>query len=144
MAMKIKRIISGRIILLLSLVILFSCEEHGLFVICNECDDNEPLSAELEIRMDESNETLVLINVYEGNLEDNNLVHSIQSFSSTIYYTAKINRKYTITATYTKPAGTFIAVDSALPRVKYSKESCDNPCYWVYDRIINLELKNIN
>lgn len=143
--MAIKLIINhtGRILFLLLLTILFSCEEQGLFVICDECDDTEPISTELEISLNENLETAVMINVYEGNLEDNNLVNSSETFAPISYFTVKLNRRYTITATYNLTEGTFVAVDSALPKVKYSKEACDNPCYWVYDRIINLKLKKL-
>lgn len=143
MAVKLILNHTGRILFLLFLTVLFSCEEQGLFVICDECDDIEPISTELEIRLNENLETAVLINVYEGNLEDNNLVNSSETFASISYFTVKLNRRYTITATYNLTEGTFVAVDSALPQVKFSKEACDNPCYWVYDRIINLKLKKI-
>ncbi len=143
MAVKLILNHTGRILFLLFLTVLFSCEEQGLFVICDECDDIEPVSTELEIRLNENLETSVLINVYEGNLEDNNLVSSSETFAPISYFTVKLNRKYTITATYNLSDGTYVAVDSALPQVKFSKEACDNPCYWVYDRIINLKLKKI-
>lgn len=134
---------AGRILFLFLLTALFSCEEQGLFVICEECDDIEPVSTELEIRLNENLETAVLINVYEGNLEDNNLINSSETFAPISYFTVKLNRRYTITATYNLTKGTFVAVDSVLPQVKFSKEACDNPCYWVYDRIINLKLKKL-
>jgi len=52
-----------------------------------------------------------------------------------------LNKKYTVTATYQIDGDTYIAVDSAFPRVKYTKEQCEDPCYFVYDRIVDLRIK---
>jgi hypothetical protein len=56
-------------------------------------------------------------------------------------YDVPINKKYTATATYYKSDIKYVAVDSATPRVKYDKNQCDDPCYFVYDRVVDLRLK---
>jgi hypothetical protein len=52
-----------------------------------------------------------------------------------------INKKYTLTATYYIPGNYYITVNSVTPMVRYEKAQCDNPCYYVYDRIVDLRLK---
>jgi hypothetical protein len=131
-----------KLCLFLILVICFSCEEQGLFVKCPDCTAEEPIETNLEIKIDLNfYGNITLIKVYEGNLEDSVLYSSYQSPGKVTTIPVTINKKYTVTATYYIQGDYFIAVDSATPRVKYDKEQCDNPCYFVYDRICNLRLK---
>ena len=134
--------IAVRILILLFLTFLFSCEEQGTLVNCNDCKSEEPLDAMLEIRLSGSGAgTSVLIRVYEGNLEDNILDREFTTQSSSTSVTVSINRKYTVTATYGMVDGTYTTVDSATPKVKYTTDQCDEPCYYVYDRKLDLRLK---
>jgi len=130
-----------RILFLAFLIILFSCEEQGIFISCDDCLTDEPVTTELEIHLNGDVYQSAVINIYEGNLEDSILIHTVEFSSSKYTRGVGINRKYTVTATYQISGKIYIAVDSATPRVKYSKEQCDNPCYWVYDRILDVELK---
>lgn len=132
-----------RALFLFSFTLLFSCEEQGMFIVCSDCFDNEPVVAKLRMKIEQGSPAPVVIRIYEGNLEDNVLIYSTQTFSDTFYHEVNLNRKYTITATYQFSDDTYIAVDSATPKVKYSKDQCDNPCYWVYDRILDLSLKSV-
>ncbi len=126
---------------LLMLVLLFSCEEQGLFVYCPDCTEDDPVSTYIEAKLENSTFSGVLVQIYEGNIEDNMLIYSAEVNSSTFNYEVSINKKYTLTATYNISNSVYIAVDSATPKVRYSKDQCDNPCYYVYDKICNLRLK---
>lgn len=131
-----------KILLLLFLVILFSCEEQGLFVKCSECTTEEPLNILFDVKIDRNQfGAKTLINVYEGNLEDNVLYGSYTVAGSNTTIGVKINKKYTLTATYYVPDDNYVVVDSATPRVRYNKDQCDDPCYFVYDKVIDLRLK---
>lgn len=131
-----------KILLLLFLVILFSCEEQGLFVKCSECTTEEPLNILLDVKIDKNQfGAKTLINVYEGNLEDNVLYGSYTAAGSNTTIGVKINKKYTLTATYYVPDDNYVVVDSATPKVRYNKDQCDDPCYFVYDKVIDLRLK---
>jgi|ERR1035437_6905632 hypothetical protein len=126
------------------LVISFSCEDQGLFVNCPDCFEDEPVKTELEIKLE--NHTYypnAVIQIWEGNVEDSILFKSlsINTYSSNLMEEVTINKKYTVTATYYFQKDTYIAVDAATPRVKYEKNQCDKPCYFVYDRILDLRLK---
>ena len=135
-----------RILILLTFACLFSCEEQGTFVKCSDCISEEPSKTDLEIKLDLSrNGFYTLVKIYEGNLEDS-ILYSSQSTNAT--YSLKvhvaINKKYTVTATYNISGNFYTAVDSATPKVKYEKDQCDDPCYFVYDRILDLRLKYTN
>jgi hypothetical protein len=129
-------------ILLFSIVVLsFSCEKNGVFVKCPDCTADEPITANLEINLDNNNGTATIINIYEGNIEDSILYKTLTTSYSQTSTQVTINKKYTVTATYYISDSYYIAIDSATPRVRYDKEQCDDPCFYVYDRIINLRLK---
>jgi hypothetical protein len=131
-----------RILVLLTFAFFFSCEEQGLFVQCSDCTTSEPLKTNLEVKLDFANygyETL--INVYEGNIEDSIIYRSVSTTSANTTINVALNKKYTLTATYYIPDNFYIVIDSATPKVKYEKSQCDDPCYFVYDKVIDLRLK---
>ena len=135
------RIVIGTFVFF-TIVILFSCEEHGFLVECSQCKVEEPKNAELEIKLSkpDSNMAGAKIDIYEGNLEDNVLLDSFYEKSESFTYRVSLNKKYTITATYYFGAK-YTAVNSVTPRVRYNKDQCDDPCYYVYDRTVNLKVK---
>jgi hypothetical protein len=131
-----------KILFLLFIVELFSCEKQGLIVKCPDCTTDEPLKINLNVKLDEGySSSPTVINVYEGNLEDSVLYNSYQTTETQALIEVSLNKKYTITATYHIADDYYIAIDSATPRVRYDKTQCDNPCYFVYDKDINLRLK---
>lgn len=131
-----------KILLLLTFVFCFSCEEQGLYVKCRDCTADEPVKTNLEVKTDLGNygyETV--INVYEGNLEDSVIYASYKTMGTSTTISVTLNKKYTVTATYYIPDDYYVAIDSATPKVKYEKTQCDDPCYFVYDKFIDLRLK---
>jgi len=130
-----------RIILLLLIVFSFSCEEQVLFINCQDCLADEPSNTVLDFNLNFINNAGVLLNIYEGKLEDDILIDSFNIFSAPFSYDASINTEYTVTATYNISGKEYVVVDSATPRVKFDKNQCDNPCYVVYDKVLNLKLK---
>jgi hypothetical protein len=128
-------------------MICFSCEKQGFTVYCPDCTVNEPKVADLDVYVETNNiktGTVIIIKIYEGNLEDSVLIRSdtYPAYLAT-NFAVTLNKKYTLTATYYIANNVFIAVDSATPRVKYTREQCDNACYYIYDRTIDLRLKYI-
>lgn len=121
----------------------FSCENMEPFVInCYECLSDEPEEAEIEIKVENIFYLApTIIKVYEGNLEDNLLLETFSTSSESITSTLRLNKMYTITATYHIDGSYYTAVNSVTPRIKYDEEQCSEPCYYVYDRVINLKLK---
>jgi hypothetical protein len=132
-----------RVIFLLIFAVFLSCEKQGFIVNCSDCTTNEPTKTDLEVKLDDWHSiNSVRIDVYEGNLEDKVLYSSFSANSKKTTVSVTINKKYTVTATYNNSNDTFIAVDSATPGIKYEKNQCDNPCYFVYDRKIDLRIKH--
>jgi len=127
--------------LLLICVLIFSCEEQGTFANCDDCTAEEPFTATLEFTLDNSQYSKGRIYVYEGNLEDSILYASLSSSSASLSLTVNLNKLYTATATYYIPGDYYTVVDSATPRVRYAENQCEEPCYYVYDKKLDLRLK---
>ena len=126
------------------LSIVLSCEKMGLIVNCDDCTASEPIEADLVVRLDYPHSTgyNTIVRVYEGIIEDNVLKSTQYVKDTELSVSVRLNKKYTLTATYTDTNGTtFITVGSATPRVKYNTDQCKEPCYFLYDKKIDLRLK---
>jgi hypothetical protein len=134
--------ITIKIVVLLVFIFIFSCEEQGLFVKCSDCTEDEPVNTSLEIKLDpDETGSGTQVNVYDGNVEDSILYDSFRTYSPNASVLVTLNKKYTVTATYFLHDNVYIAFDSATPKVRYEKSLCDNPCYFIYDKKIDLRLK---
>ena len=134
------RIHSLRIFLFLVLAAAFSCEEQGWFADCGDCTSDEPASDYLIIKFSENNPAAT-INVYEGELEDGVLLSSVNPPSDIYRIDVRLNKKYTVTARYERNGKTYTAVDSAIPRTKFTETQCEDACWYVYDNELDLWLK---
>jgi len=129
-----------RILFLITCIICFSCEDKGWFTECSDCTKDEPGNAVLHIKIKET-EMQVKLNIYEGELEDSVLYSSAFPAGSVYNISVVLNKKYTVTATYFIDGNTYTAVDSATPRVRFTETQCEEACYFVYDRELDLRLK---
>jgi len=134
------------ILLFLILIFIFSCEKWGGLVInCVDCQTEEPEKAKLEIKLSNTSSNYpVEIRIYEGNLQDSILYDVFQSTPIKTSHWVLLNKKYTLTARYIIPDDTIIVVNSVTPHVKYNETQCDEPCYYVYNKVVNLRLKYFN
>jgi hypothetical protein len=133
-----------KILFITGLVLCFSCEEQGLIVKCAECTIDEPIETDLKIKLgDNYYKPTTTVRVYQGDLEDNIPLETLMVDGSSAVTKVKVrlNKKYTVTATYIIENDEYIVVDSATPRVRYDEEQCEDPCYYVYDRTVHLVLK---
>lgn len=132
------RVIKG-IVFFTLLSILFSCEEiEHLIANCQDCLESEPLTADVILKVNPPVGTDVTIKVYEGRLEDDLQINSFRTGEIETSFEATVNRTYTFTATYNSAGSTIVAVDEVTPTVRLDEASCDNPCYWVIDNVVNL------
>lgn len=142
--MVLNRLINGilKISFYTILLLVFSCEEEGWPTDCNECSFDEPTQATLIAKLGQnySDGGLVTVRLYEGDIEDNILVISLDTYEDTYVVDVSLNKKYTLTASYHYNGSVYTAVDSATPMVKLDKTSCDEPCYYIYDTNLNLRL----
>jgi len=138
------RILSG-IASFLMLTFCFSCEKTfpGL-ILCTDCLDNDPLVAKLEIKLSPDYfYKSVIIDIYEGNVEDSVLYKSYETSVPGFKVFVPINKKYTLVARYYIPDDYFLVVNSVLPVSKYDEMQCEKPCYYVVDNLVNLKLKHV-
>ena len=126
--------------LFLFLTVCFSCEENGLIADCSNCTVEEPEMATLIVKLKDIG-IPVRVNIYEGELEDSILYDFTDSNVSEYNPAVKLNKRYSLTATYYIDGNTYVAIDAVTPKVKYTKDQCDEPCYYVYDRVADLRLK---
>jgi len=133
-----------RVIFILSIVILFSCEDNRYFTNCDNCTSEEPQETILSLDFDKPNENGVKVVIYLGRLEDNIVYDSLNIHGLTSYNKkVSINRTYTITATYIINDKSYTVVNSTTPLVRYTETLCQEPCYYVYDKVVNLKRKYI-
>jgi hypothetical protein len=130
-----------RVITFFILCIALSCDDQSFFIQCSDCVPDEPITAELNAELDPDHFYGALIEIWEGNIEDSIQYGSYTALNRSFTQSVTLNKKYSITATYYVSEDIYIAVDSATPRVKYDKSSCEEPCYYIYDTKLNLKLK---
>jgi hypothetical protein len=129
-----------RIFLFVLLALCFSCEDKGWFADCDDCTTTEPELTDLVLKLKSIGKP-VHVNVYEGELEDS-VLYDFADVGATEYtFLVRLHKKYTVTATYYLEGNTYTAIDSATPKVKYTEDQCDDACYYVYDKVVDLRLK---
>jgi len=131
-------------LLFIFILVLLSCDKEGWFINCQECVPEEPVVATLLINFESYRrmKTTPQIEIFLGNIEDGRSIATFSQWIGTSSYTVSINKKYTVTATYIDESGNkYVAVDSATPRVIWVPDKCEQSCYYVYDRTVNLKLK---
>lgn len=134
-----------RLLFFVSIVLLFSCEEPGTLVVnCSDCKTEEPKKTRLEIKINPSEFCPVQIDIYEGEVGDSIIYSSFLTCGSVTESIVPLNKKYTVTATYNINQKKYIAIDATTPRVRFEKDQCEEPCYFVYNRRVNLKLKVIH
>jgi hypothetical protein len=141
MALKVMMKINRYLILM---ILLFSCEDNRYFTNCDGCTSEEPVSTVLRADLEQYNEFGTLVILWEGTIEDNIIYDSLRVFNSTKFERmVPLNRTYTITATYIIDYKSYTVVDSKTPRVKYTADLCQDPCYYVYDNTLDLTRKYV-
>jgi hypothetical protein len=132
-----------KIFLFITFIFCFSCEDQGFIVKCPDCTQVEPTDTNLSVKLEPGFfQNQVLLNIYEGNFEDSIIYKTFILSNEVVNARVTLNKTYTLTATYTSDEGTtYVAVDAVTPRVKYDKDQCDDPCFFVYDKTVDLRLK---
>jgi hypothetical protein len=128
----------------LALLLLFSCEE-GTITDCNECDPDGVYHPQLTIyiRNSEYEPVNPLVTIYEGAIEDSIVLNRINVIESTSYitYDAVLYKDYTVTVEFFLNSVKYVAIGAACPKVRYDESTCEQPCYYLYDNIIDLRLR---
>lgn len=139
MELKMKLLI--RILSFMIIAAMFSCEDSGWFTNCSDCTIEEPEDANLIIKLSDT-DLPVTVRIFEGELDNSVLYDIATDFRGAEFRrTVILNKKYTVTAEYMVNGNTYFAVDACTPRVKYTEDQCNDPCFFLYDRVLDLRLK---
>jgi hypothetical protein len=132
------------VIVALALLLLFSCEE-GTITDCTECDPDGIYQPQLTIyiRNPEYEPVNPMVTIYEGAIEDSIVLNRINVNESYSYitYDAVLYKDYTVTVEFLLNSVKYVAIGAACPKVRYDESTCDQPCYYLYDNIIDLRLR---
>jgi len=135
---------NSHIIVALTLLLLFSCEKGGL-TDCTKCDTSENYLVQLEIyiRSPDYVPSNPSVTVFEGAIEDSIVLKRISVNESYSYVTfdALLYKDYSASVEFTLDGKKYVTVGAASPKVRYDETTCDQPCYYVYDNIIDLRLR---
>ena len=126
------------------LLLLLSCDGKFVIVNCDDCTTDEPKTINLALSFEPETGNAVQVDVYKGVIEDNILLDSFTTTSISYTYNVDINVRYTFTAKYENisfSGKTIVVVATVYPRVRYEKSQCENNCYYVYDKKVNLRVK---
>ncbi len=135
---------NSHIIVALTLLLLFSCEKGGL-TDCTKCDTSENYLVQLEIyiRSPDYVPSNPSVTVFEGAIEDSIVLKRISVNESYSYVTfdALLYKDYSASVEFMLDGKKYVTVGAASPKVRYDETTCDQPCYYVYDNIIDLRLR---
>ena len=132
-------------LVVLSLLILTgSCEEKVYTgdVNCDECYTEKPQYADLIIDLTINNRFGdVIVNIYEGEVEDNQVVLTDTVDFTPFYAYVKANKRYAVVAEYKKGTKTLYSVDGTKLKVLLVRGECDDDCYVIEGESMNATIK---
>ncbi len=132
------------LVVLLLLIITGSCEEKVYTgdVDCDECYTEKPQYADLIIDLTIANRFgNVIVNVYEGEVEDNQIVLTDTVDYSPFYAYVKADKKYAVRAEYKKGSKTLYSVDGTKLKVLLVRGECGDDCYVIEGESMNATIK---
>lgn len=132
------------IALAIILMLLFSCEE-GFITDCSQCYTSDDYQVILTISHSTPQGVPVgaLVTLYEGPVGDNLVLEKyiVQDPYSDFRYIAVLYKDYSATIEYTYNERNYVITAGACPKVKYDETTCEEPCYYVYDNVLDLRLR---
>lgn len=136
-----------QLMLLLSIVlgIAIACNEkiYTGDVDCDECYTDKPEKADLVLELTLSNVfTEVPVEVYEGDIEDNQLVYSDTAYESPFFVYVPANKKYAVKATYRKDEKTLHVINATKLKVLLVTDACDDNCYVIQNENVDMRIKS--
>jgi len=141
-----RRILNYSIKFILFIGILYSCEgwSETINVNCSECEPFEPEDGEIELNF--SKDYImdgVRFVVYEGEVEENKILLIDSSYSVKHYVTdLPLDKYYSVKAGYrTKDSIFYNVINGTTIKSKYIPESCNDECWIVIGKKIDLEIK---
>jgi hypothetical protein len=128
------------------LTILFSCEDSYVSD-CSDCyPEGVPLTQlKILIRNPEYIPFNPKLTLYEGPVENGIIIRQFVSEVSVSYFAfdAILYKDYSATLEFSLDGRRYITTAGACPKVGYDKNSCEEPCYFLYDNVLDLRLRSI-
>jgi hypothetical protein len=128
----------------LLMLVLFSCED-GYLTDCRSCFTELPGNVTIEIRFRNNDRVPQnpLVTIYEGAVEDGMIIdrYYVQDPYSYLSYDALLYKDYSATLEFSYNGKKYITTAAACPKVRYDESSCDQPCYYIYDNVLDLRLR---
>jgi hypothetical protein len=136
-----------RFFIIFSICLVFiSCKEK-LFtgdVNCSECYTPKPDSAYMTIKFTINKDYKeVPFVLYRGDFEDNQIDWIDTSHTATKDVWVKTDQIYSVKAKYKKGDKTLYAVDGGKVKVLLVTGTCDQDCYVIKGKTLNLEIRDI-
>jgi hypothetical protein len=128
------------------LFLIISCKDKSSTVDCStydysNCDTKEPFTGNFHIKLTINPENqAVPITIYQGKLEDGNVLIHDTLTNETYDTLLPVNNFYTVAAKYKVGSGTVTAVDGDKV-TKSSSTTCDSTCWSVKTGTANVKLK---
>jgi hypothetical protein len=136
-----------RCIIILSVCLIFTSCKEKLFtgdVNCSECYSPKPDSAYLTIKFTiNGDHKAVPFILYRGDFEDNQVDWIDTAYTATKDVWVRTDQQYSVKAKYTKGDKTLYAVDGGKVKVLLVTGACDNDCYVLKNKTLNLEIRDI-
>lgn len=126
------------------LTLLLSCEDSFVSD-CSECYPEGVPRAQLKILY--RNPDRIPINpkvtLYEGAVENGIIINQyfIEEGVSFIEVDAILYKDYSATLEFNFDGRKYITTAGACPKVGFDNSSCEEPCYFLYDNILDLRLR---
>lgn len=133
------------LVILFLLMLTGSCEEkiYTGDVDCDECYTEKPQYADLVIDLTINNRFgNVVVSVYEGELEDNQLVLTDTVDYTPFYAYVKGDKKYAVRAEYKKDAKKLYVIDGTRLKILLVRGECDEDCYVIEGESVNATIKD--
>jgi hypothetical protein len=126
-------------------VLLVSCNEKIFTgnVDCDQCYVDKQENADLVIDLSVNKKyPAVPVWVYEGDVEDDNLVYSDTAYSTPYYVYVRVGRKYSVKAEYRSAEKTIYSVNGTNLKTLVVTDACDETCYIVENQTIDVKLRS--
>jgi hypothetical protein len=132
------------IILTITILLLFSCEE-GYLTDCTRCYTSQNYSVILKINLDNHDRNFEnpVFTLYEGPVSDGVIIekYQLRNTNSIVYQDALLYKDYSATLEFSYNGRQYVTTAGACPKVRYDETTCEQPCWYIYDNIIDLNLR---
>ncbi|NOU19936.1 MAG: hypothetical protein HOO91_20445 [Bacteroidales bacterium] len=129
-------------IILISVLIPYSCEDSTFIVDCDKCYEalSQDINLELKITIDVSNQN-VPITLYRGKIDNGEIILEDTTSLSSYYKSVVAGEYYSAVARYVHNGRVIYAVDGRELKIKLEKSACNEACYTIHGSILDLRIK---